>query len=158
MITIYNDPTMLDFVRVCLQMPQDERDQIQAFTGAPYDVDNTAINNFLAPGPKIVLKVGDDPICIGGFIQQRPGVYRDFMINTPASFSPKHWFEVTRISRRFMDHVLHNGAHRVECICLASREARNSRWYKVLGYNREATLYGYCASGADAVLFSRVRH
>jgi hypothetical protein len=158
MIQVYNDPTLLDFIKVCWQMPQDERDQLEAFTGEPYNIDGAALGNFMAPGPKWVLKVGDDPICIGGYAPQRPGVYRDWMINTPEAFSEKNWFGVTRIARRTMDWILHNGAHRVECVCLASREAKNSRWYKLLGYNREATLYGYCASGADAVMFSRVRH
>jgi hypothetical protein len=52
-------------------------------------------------------------------------------------------------------------AHRLECIVPAPRIAARPelvRWYEVLGYNREATLYGYCANGADAVIFSRVQH
>lgn len=158
MIQVYNDPTMLDFIKVCWGMPQDEREQLEAITGEKYDIDRAAIGNFMVVGPKWVLKVDDEPICVGGYALQRRGVYRDFMINTPAAFDPANWFGVTRIARRSMDWILHNGAHRVECLCLASREERNSRWYSVLGYNREATLYGYCASGADAVLFSRVRH
>jgi hypothetical protein len=32
------------------------------------------------------------------------------------------------------------------------------KWYKVLGYNHEATLRRYCASGSDAEIFSRVQH
>jgi hypothetical protein len=158
MITVYDNPTLLDFIKVVWHMPQDEREQIEAFTGEKYNVDAIALGNFLAHGPKWVLKVGDEPICVGGYAPQRPGVYRDWMINTPAAFSKENWFQVTRIARRSMDWILHNGAHRVECICLANREAKNSRWYKTLGYNREATLYGYCASGADAIIFSRVRH
>ena len=161
MITIYHSPLLLDFIKVCIKLPQDERDQLEAFTGQPYDVDGAAIGNFTVLGPKWVAKVNDEPIAIGGFVPQRPGVYRDFMLNTPEAFE-KHWFETTRLARRFMTAMFAKGdAHRLECITPSARlDARPEllRWYKILGYNREATLHGYCANGADAVIFSRVRH
>jgi hypothetical protein len=159
MIQLYSDPLLLDFIKVCVRMPKDEREQLEAFTGLPYDVDSAAIGNFTAPGFKFVIKEAPDaePIAVGGFVPQRPGVYRDFMLNTPEAFE-KHWFGISRICRRAIDWMLMSGnAHRVECIAHHSRE-KAFRWYRVLGYNREATLYGYCANGADAVIFSKVRH
>jgi hypothetical protein len=156
MIEVFNNPFLLDFISVCLRMPQDERDNFEALTGQKFDVDSIAIGNFTVPGPKWVIKADGEPICVGGFVPQRPGVYRDFMINTPEAFS-KYWFPVTRIARRAMDSMLRTGAHRLECISHHSREDA-FKWYSVLGYNKEATLYGYCANGADAVLFSRVKH
>jgi ribosomal protein S18 acetylase RimI-like enzyme len=79
------------------------------------------------------------------------------MINTPAVWE-KYWFPVTRIARRAMDAMLQSKqAHRLECISHYSRE-KAFKWYSALGYNKEATLYGYCADGSDAVLFSRVKH
>ena len=162
MIQIYTNPLLLDFIRVCIKLPQDERDQLEAFTGQPYDIDGAALGNFMVQGPKWVAKVDDEPISIGGFVPQRPGVYRDFMLNTPEAFNPKNWFAITRSSRRAMDTMFRDGiAHRIECIAPAARLAGRPRveaWYNVLGYNREATLPGYCANGADAVQFSRVRH
>jgi len=158
---LYNNPLLGDFIQVCAQLPQDERDQLEAFTGQPYDIDGAALGNYMTVGPKWVLKDGETPICIGGYVVQRPGVYRDFMLNTSEAFEKKYWFGVTRTARRTMDWILHNGAHRVECIAPARRLAARPQiedWYKILGYNREATLYGYCANGADAVSFSRVRH
>lgn len=156
MIHVYNNPYLLDFIRVCMRMPQDERDNFEALTGEKFNVDSVALGNYTVQGPKWVIKDDEEPICIGGFVPQRPGVYRDFMINTPESFE-KHWFTVTRFARRAMDGMLRGGAHRLECISHHSR-AKAFRWYDVLGYNKEATLYGYCANGADAVLFSRVKH
>jgi RimJ/RimL family protein N-acetyltransferase len=157
MIQVYTDPWLLDFVKVCNRMPQEEREQLEAFTGEKYSVDGAAIGNFTVPGPKWVIKADDEPIAIGGFVPQRPGVYRDFMLNTPEAFE-KHWFAVTRIARRAMDAMLlSKQAHRLECIAHHSRE-KAFRWYATLGYHKEATLYGYCANGADAVIFSRVRH
>ncbi len=157
MIQIYNNPLLLDFLKVCHQLPQDERDQLEAFTGEKYTVDGAAVGNFTVPGPKWVLKNGDEPLCIGGFVPQRPGVWRDFMLTTPVVWE-KHWFTATRNARRAMDAMFQSGqAHRLECISHHSRE-KAFKWYKVLGYHREATLHGFCANGADAISFARVRH
>jgi hypothetical protein len=157
MIQVYTNPLLLDFIKVCIDMPQDERENFEVLTGQKYDVDSIAIGNFTMPGPKWVIKADDEPICVGGFVPQRPGVYRDFMINTPAVWE-KHWFPVTRIARRAMDAMLQSKqAHRLECISHHSRE-KAFKWYSALKYTKEATLYGYCADGSDAVLFSRVQH
>ncbi len=158
MIKVYTAPLLLDFIKVCAKMPQDEREQLEAITGQPYDIDGAAVGNFSVQGPKWVLKdEEDEPLAIGGFVPMRPGVWRDFMLTTPEAWG-RHWFAVSRTCRRAMDAMLYSGqAHRLECIAHHSRE-KAFKWYRVLGYNREATLYGYCANGADAVIFSRVRH
>ena len=157
MIEVRTDPLLLHYVQVCIKMPADERAQLEAFTGEPYDVDSAAVGNFMAPGPKWGIYADDEPIIVGGFNYQRPGVWRDFMLTTPEAWE-KHWFHVTRVARRIMTAMFTSGqAHRLECISLASRE-KAFRWYDVLGYHREGTLYGYCANGADAVIFSRVKH
>ena len=159
MIVVYTDPLLLDFIKACLNMPQDERDQLEAFTGETYNIDSAAIGNFVVPGPKWVIKADDEPICIGGFVPQRPGVYRDFMLTTPQAWD--HWFIVTRTARRAMDGMLANGAHRLECVVPSARLAARpeiEKWYNVLNYKKEAPLWRYCANGADAVIFSRVKH
>ena len=160
MIVTYTNPLLLDFIHVCLNMPQDEREQLEAFTGEKYSVDGAAIGNFTVAGPKWVIKADDEPICIGGFVPQRPGVYRDFMLTTPDAWT-RHWFAVTRIARKAMDGMLANGAHRLECVAPMDRLAARPKiedWYRLIGYTREAPLWRYCANGTDAVMFSRVRH
>jgi hypothetical protein len=159
-IQVYTNPLLLDFVKVCINMPQDEIEQLEAFTGEKFNIDGAAVGNFTVPGPKWVIKADDEPICIGGFVPQRPGVYKDFMLTTPEGWD-KHWFAVTRIARRAMDAMLANGAHRLECITPANRLAARPKieqWYGLLGYTREAPLWRYCADGTDAVIFSRVKH
>ena len=161
MIQVYSNPLLLDFIKVCIKMPQNERENFEAITGEKYDVDSIAVGNFTVPGPKWVIKADDEPICVGGFAPVRPGVWRDFMINTPEAWE-KHWFAVSRICRRALDAMfISKQAHRLECVSLASRLEKHpeiEKWYTLLKYNREATLYGYCANGADAVMFSRVQH
>ena len=160
MIKLYHNPFLLDFIKVCAKMPDDERAQSEAFSGQEYSVDRVAVAHFTAPGPKWVGKLDDEtPIFIGGFIERRPGVWHDFMINTPTAW--EHWFQTTRICRRVMDAMLMTDAHRLQTVVPVPRLTSRPelvRWYKVLGYNREALLHGYCANGADAVVFSRVKH
>lgn len=161
MIQVYNNPLLLDFIKICIAMPDDERQQLEAFTGEKYDVDGAAVGNFSVAGPKWVIKADDEPILIGGFVPQRPGVWRDFLLTTPLAWE-KHWFAATRHCRRAMDAMLTSRqAHRLECVVPAARVAKRKdlqKWYKIVGYNKEATLHGYCASGADAIMYSRVKH
>lgn len=157
-LQVYSNPTLLDFIKVCLQMPEDERKQIEAISGQPYDIDSIAAGNFTVLGPKWVFKdENDEPVVVGGFVPQRPGVWRDFMLTTPAAWE-KHWYSVSRNCRRAMDAMLvSKQAHRLECIAHASR-TKAFEWYRLLGYNKEAVLHGYNADGSDAVIFSRVKH
>lgn len=160
MIHLYNNPLLLDFLKVCYLLPEEERRQLEAFTGHEYTVDGAAVGNFMVNGPKWVIKDDQTPLCVGGFSMERPGVWRDFLLSTPEAWSPKYWFPVTRICRKIMDGMLNSGtAHRLECVAPAARlTPKLEGWYKLLGYNREGVLYGYCANGADAVIFSRVKH
>lgn len=169
-VRCFNDPWMTDFIQVCANMPVDERAQLEALTGEEYNIDRAAVGNFMVPGPKWVIKVAESdeafsvgdstPIIIGGFVPQRPGVYRDFLLTTSLAWE-KYGFQVTRICRRVMDAMLISQCHRLECIVPAPRvESRPELvdWYRVLGYTQEGRHYGYCASGADALSFSRVKH
>src|SRR5271155_4506861 len=102
MIKVYDNPLLLDFIKACINMPEDERKQLEAFTGHKYDIDGAAVGNFSVPGPKWVIKdENDDVICLGGLVPQRPGVWRDFMLSTPAAWE-QHWFIVTRVCRRII--------------------------------------------------------
>lgn len=160
-VELYTNPFLLDFVKVALALPEDERKQIETVSGEPYDVDGVAVGNYSAPGPKWVLKVDDEPIVIGGFVPQRKGVWRDFLMTTPTAWQ-KYWFRVTRSCIHAMNAALYSGqAHRLECVVPAARVAGRpelARWYKTIGYNEEGTLHGYYVDGSDAVILSRVRH
>lgn len=171
MIRVFNNPFLADFIQIASRMPEDERAQVEAMTGEPYDIDGVAVGNFMVPGPKWVIKSGTEeqfstglatPIVVGGFAPQRPGVWRDFLLTTPEAWDKEHYFTVTRVCRRAMDAVLQSGtAHRLECVVPAARVQSRpelARWYKLLGYNEEGLRYGYCANGTDALAFSRVRH
>lgn len=159
MTEVVYQPLLGDFIQVCARMPADERAQLEAFTGQPYDIDGAAIGNFTAPGPKWGARVDGVPVAIGGFVPQRPGVYRDFMLTTPEAWVTG--FQLTRVCRRLMDAMLLSpDVHRLECVAPVARLSSRpeiQRWYRVLGYEPEATLRRYCADQGDAVMFSRVK-
>lgn len=162
MIQVYTDPLLGDFLYAAIHMSQDEREQIEAFVGQKYDIDAVAIGNYTLPGPKWVAKAGDIVLCVGGFKQQRPGVWRDYMLTTPLAWERGHAITITRTCRRLMDSMFASKqAHRIECVALADRLSRRpelERWYRFFGYRKEGTRYGYCATGADAIAFARTEH
>lgn len=162
MIKLYNDPYLIDFLKCAAQLPEDEKRQITLLTGYEYDIDGAAIGNFTVNGPKWVAKLEDGtPLAVGGFVQQRPGVWRDFLLSTPLAWNP-HGVALTKILRRIMTGTLQqDGVHRLETVVPAERLASRpelEKWYKVLGYKKEAPLWRYCADGSDAFSFARVRH
>jgi hypothetical protein len=162
MIQAFTDPLLLDYVKVCILMPQDEREQLEAFVGQPYNIDAVAVGNYMVAGPKWVFKDAEGtPLLVGGFKQQRPGVWRDYMLTTPQAWEEKYWFGVTRTCRRIMDYMLKSyGAHRLECLVPSSRLAQRPslrNWYHVMGYHEEGVRTAYCANGGDATAFARVK-
>lgn len=161
-ITVYTNPLLGDFLYAAIHLSLDEREQLEAFVGQKYDVDAVAVGNFMVPGPKWVAKVDDIVLCVGGFKQQRPGVWRDYMLTTPLAWDRRYAFTITRTCRRLMDSMFKSGqAHRIECIAPASRLAQRpelERWYRFFGYHSEGVRHGYCSNGADAVAFARVDH
>jgi len=159
MLYLYSNPFLLDFLIVADQLPDEQRACMEAFTGEPYTVDGAAIGNFTTQGPKWTIKTEDHrPIAVGGYVYQRKGVWRDFMLSTPEAWSPENWFTVTRMTRRSGDAMFKNGiAHRLECVTLASR-TKAIEWITMLGLHQEGILHGFAANGADAIMLARVQH
>jgi hypothetical protein len=159
MLQVFSSPIALDAIRVCIDLAPDQREHWSAMTGQSYDIDAAALGAYMQAGPKWVIHANSRPIVFGGFVPKRPGVYQDFLLSTPEAFLPECYFGVTRICRRLMDGMLKGGVHRLECYVPVPRVTpKLHKWYATLGYNKEALLHGYCASGADAFCYSRVRH
>jgi hypothetical protein len=155
-VELFSNPTLLDLVQVLAQLPESERAQYRAKNGVDLHVDIAASQLYLQPGPKWVVADGLTPICVGGFTPVSPGVWRDWMANTPAAFG-KYWRQVSKFARRTMDAMLVEEAHRLECVVLASR-TEVVDWYGFLGYSFEGTMRHAGAQGEDFALYSRVRN
>lgn len=148
-------PTIIDLIKVCRQLPDDERVQYQAFQGVAFVPDEAAVRFACMEGPRWALVDADgEPIIVGGFTWIREGVWQDWLLTTPAAWE-RHWRTVTKVCRRVMDQMLATEAHRLQCIALAGREGAR-RWYGALGYRHEGVLRQFGHNREDAVIYSRI--
>ena len=153
--TLHNGTGLVELLRVCYRLPEDEREQYEAFAGRPYSAEALAAALFAAPGPKWTVLAGETPILVAGFQELRAGVWQDWAVTTPEAWE-MHWRSVTKFARRVMDEMLLGPAHRLQCISLASR-IHAHRWYRPLGLKLEGPLHAYGANQEDALMFYRLR-
>lgn len=152
---VYRKPTLADCFVVANDMPADEREQWEAFTGTPYSTDAGALYLANKVGPQWVLCADGQAVSIAGFDYIRPGVWQDYQLNTTEAYG-RHWRATVRACRKGMDAMIKD-AHRLQCVSLASRVGAH-RLYAAFGLAPEGTLKGYGANGEDAIMFSRVRN
>jgi hypothetical protein len=139
-----------NLLAVCRGLPDDERDLWKRFSGMEYDADKIAVAYLNEHG--WIIHNGDQPLAAAGFVMQRPGVWRTWMLATPLAWDP-YGREVTRVVRDQIQKVLAEGiAHRIETVTLADRN-RARDWYPKIGLQFEATHRKYSASGEDAVFY-----
>ena len=154
---LFHTPCLTDFLYVCSRLPLDEQEQVEAATGKAIDFDHLASSLYLGSGPRWVLtgREFNTPMAIGGCTQPRAGVWTSWMYVLDEAWQ-LHARDITRHCRKIMEVLFDQGAHRIECVCLANRHTAH-RWYDTLGLEREGTLRAWGARGEDAVMFSRVR-
>lgn len=153
MIQLYRNPKIVDFLNVCFKLRADEREQVEAFTGQPYDAESLAVQHACKTGPMWMLCDDDRPLAIAGFDYIRPGVWQDWMLGTDEAWA-NYWRFIHKNTKRAMDKMLEQDAHRLQCVSLASR-IHAHRWYAVLGLAPEGTLHGYGAKGEDFIMFAK---
>lgn len=149
------DLALIDVLLVCRDLREDEWDQIVKM-GGERDDDSVAAWARNVRGPKWAYH--DDhgkALLVGGFIPHREGVYASWFLATDYAWK-NHARELTMEAIERKAFMFGSGAHRVETVCLASREAAHT-WYKKVGSLYESTLKGYCIDGSDAMLFVETR-
>ena len=52
-LKVYNNVLLLDFIKMAIAMPADQRAQMEAASGEPYTIDGAALGNATAPGPEV---------------------------------------------------------------------------------------------------------
>lgn len=151
-------PLLQDYAYIAARMREDERAQFLAFSGlAEYVPDACALACANLLGPVWLLLADDEPIVVGGFDPIRPGVYEGWQMGTEAGWEA-HGLEITRHTRSINDDMFaRDGVHRLQLCALAGREQAFDWYERGLGYAREATLVGFCANGADAIMFARTK-
>ena len=147
-------PHLTDAIFVAERIPVDEIQQVEAFTGIPYDAEQLALW-FHGTQFKIACQDSTSPIALCGFSSVGPGVYRTFFLATEYAWS-EHGKELTHLTRSGMQEIIaREGIRRLETLCLASRK-RAQTWYKMLGLVYESTLKSYASNGEDAVMFTYI--
>ena len=146
-----------DVFTIAVKLPDEERQQLTAFTGRRYDIDQVVMDAMRFGGPKWAVVDEATPwnaLVVGGFIPRRPGVFESWFLALPDV-----WVKgsgITEITAEIIRGQLESGAHRLETICLASR-AQTRRWYERVGLKFEATLQNYGAHGEDAAVYVAFR-
>jgi hypothetical protein len=151
------EPTLLDILIVRTNIPDDEIDQMHAFTGRHETPEDTAARLWRMPGMKWAIAAGDErAVAVGGLIEIRPGVAETWFLATQQAWVPKS--NLSALVRTVKDDALTLwGWHRIETYCLASREQAHTWYTFCIGLRCEATLEGFCADGRDAKLYTAVR-
>lgn len=151
-------PILEDYAYVARRMREDERAQFCAFAGLEkYQPDVAARAYAATPGPQFVfIDPQGYPAVIAGFEPVRPGVFGAWQSSTADAWGT-HWRTITKITRRTIDRMLANGAHRIQIAALATRIEAHEWYERGLGMRREGVLRAYGADGSDAVMFAKTR-
>lgn len=151
-------PLVQDYAYIAERLRPDEREQFTAFTGMDDYNPNVAARAWILTGGLAYTLIDRDgrPFALGWFEQIRPGVWETSGIGTPEGWA-RHWRAITKESRRRMAALFAGGAHRIQIVALASRTEAHGWYERGLQMQREGVLRGYCANGADAVIYARTR-
>ena len=151
-------PIVQDYAYLAARLRPDEREQFAAFTGMDRYDEHVASRAWVMAGGLAYTLIGRDglPFALGWFEEIRPGVWETSGIGTPEGWA-QHWRAITKESRRRMDALFAAGARRIQITALASRMSALEWYERGLKMQREGVLRGYCANGADAVLYSRIK-
>ncbi len=146
--------TLVDILVVGKALPQDEIDQIEAFTGSDYDVQSTALQLMNTPGPKWAIRVKEtgEPLVVAGILQIGANVWRTWFLANQRVWD-EHGREVTVHTAKMRKQLLEDQRPiRIETVCLASR-AKAREWYEAVGMEYESTLTCYGVNGESAVMY-----
>lgn len=146
-------------VKIAEELPPGERKLFTALTGTAFDVQEfmMTLAEIVGDTPhQYTFWAGDRAIAAGGFLPQRPGVFRTWFM-APQWAWDEHGRDLTEACQTAMDQMFNAKlAHRIETVTLVDRtEAR--AWYERIGLTFESTLRGYGANGEDAVMYVAVR-
>ena len=158
MKTEITNTQLVDILIVCRDLPQDEIDQIEAFSGSRFDPQYMAVDIMSGAGPRWTCKIAEtgEPIVVAGFDQIGANIWRSFMLATNQAWE-KYGGEVTKHARDTVDQLVRGRQHiRLETICLEEREKARA-WYPQIGLEYEATLAGYGTKGQSAVLYTKIQ-
>jgi len=147
--------TLADILIVGRALPKDEIEQIEAFSGVDFDVQNIAVDLFSAAGPKWTIRVEKtgEPLVVAGIIPCGPNVWRTWFLANQRAWD-EFGKEVTVHTAKTRKQILENSEDhcRIETMCLATRK-KAQEWYGACGLKHESTMHGYGVNGEAAVMY-----
>lgn len=154
MKTILTDVTLTDLLIVCTGLPEDEIEQIEAFTGNKFDPQEVAVQIYTAGGMKWTCRVEEtnEPIVVAGYFKVGASIWRSFMLANTHAWE-EFGGEVTHHVKDVIEQVAQGKEHiRLETVCLSTRKLAQ-RWYKSIGLTFESEMQSYGVNGEDAVMY-----
>lgn len=148
------ETTLVDILIVAKGLPQDEIDQIEAFSGADFDTQDLALQLMSTSGPKWTIRIKEslEPIVVAGLTYIGPNIWRTWFLATAQAWD-EYGKEITKLTIKTRLNILKSKKHmRIETICLAKRK-KAQEWYKMVGMEYESTLRCYGVDGESAVLY-----
>jgi hypothetical protein len=151
-------PTMVDLLRLAASARPDEIAQYESLLGRAWNVDDVANDHYNRGGVKFALidPATDIAVVAGGYEMIGPQVWQSWMIGTMDAWG-KHWFKITRETRRVMDALFDSGARRLQTCAVASRTEACDWYMRGLGMQPEGTMRGYGINGEDVAMFSKLK-
>ena len=143
--------TLVDALQVCIDLPDDELAQIEAFTSQRPSPDSLAVQCYSRPGPSWSIRADHGAVCVCGLLPIRPGVYQTWCLVTQRGWR-EHGREITAILHNIVKGALATEARRIECTVLETRE-KARKWYARVGLVIESTMPGFGANGEAACLY-----
>jgi len=156
--TDVRDTRLVDILVVTNDLPQDEIEQIEAFSGGVFDPQNMAVQIMSMGGVKWTCyeKETGEPLVVAGFVQIGATLFRSFMLASNKAWD-EHGLEVTLHCRRAVKNLVQGKQNiRLETLCLASRD-KARKWYPAIGLEYESTMPAYGAAGETAVLYTKTQ-
>lgn len=153
---IVTDVTLTDLLLVCTSLPEDEIEQIEAFTGNIFDPEEVAVQIYVADGLKWTGRVEEtnEPVVVAGYFKVGASIWRSFMLANERAW--EFGGEVTLHVKAAIEKIAQGNEHiRLETVCLEKRKLAQ-RWYKRIGLEYESTMKGYGVGGEDAVMYVKV--
>ena len=157
MKTVITDLKLADILVVCRALPEDEIQQINAFSDG-FDPDQMSVSMFNAPGPKWAIRIKEtgEPLVVGGLVPLGPCVWRTWFLANQRAWD-EYGKEVTIHTARTRKELLKGVDHaRIETLCLATRK-KACQWYEACGMKYESTMHGYGINGEAAVMYTSTK-
>ena len=154
MKTALTDCNLVDILVVGRALPQEEIEQIVAFSGDEFDIQQIAVQIMSANNPRWCIRVKEtgEPLVAAGMQQIGSNIWRTWFFATQSAWDD-YGREITVHTAKTRKLMTEEQEYmRIETVCLATRKLAQE-WYTAVGMEYESTMHGYGVNGESAVMY-----